>query len=721
MNGGGLDGIPDIQYAQINAPNTTIGNQFNTRIDVNLSSRSSLAFSTYVSRFTGVGADTQGQSRPIGDIRTTPLNTSGTLTFTHVFNSTTVNEARVNFTRFGFNEVQSSSSTNFGIPRIKIEDMPGSTSQIYFGAPQSETTPGIFAENTYEGSDTLSKVVGNHGLKFGALFRREQNNDQLNGGSRPLYSFAGLFNFANDAPLFYQINANPSTGGPADAQRYYRTDNYAGFIQDDWKFRPNLTLNFGLRYEYFSPLREKFGQQSNIVPGPNQLLDAKVSVTDQLYQPDRNNFGPRLGFAWSPQRFNEKLVVRGGAGISYNRIENYLFTNTRGNPPFFARYGICCGTSTQDFSTPFNGGQILYALGGSNSPFSYPANPALATGINPVTGTPNGTSVEIYGSLPKEPTPYVYTYSLEGQYQLPYKLTATLGYQGSSSHKLMRLVNQNFLYPNNSSFFAVYIPTPDVNANYNALNARLTRRFAQGFQFDVLYRWAKSIDTLSNEGPGFTTNQTFPSDLSQERGPSDFDVRHSFVASGLWNLPIFNNRKDFVGKAFGGFQLSSIMTWHTGFPWTPLQSACNTTATSVASVCPIRPLGYFGGALNDTSNEAFMRPGGNFPGIVGDPTKYFVLGNEAPGVPPGIGRNSFRGPRYFDVDMTLSKRTGLPAIFGEGAYFEIKATAYNVFNNLNLIPFTFGSANTIVTDPNFGRSSGGLAGRVVEFQGRFSF
>jgi len=71
--------------------------------------------------------------------------------------------------------------------------------------------------------------------------------------------------------------------------------------------------------------------------------------------------------------------------------------------------------------------------------------------------------------------------------------------------------------------------------------------------------------------------------------------------------------------------------------------------------------------------------------------------------------------------MTLSKRTGLPAIFGEGAYFEIKATAYNVFNNLNLIPFTFGSANTIVTDPNFGRSSGGLAGRVVEFQGRFSF
>ncbi|MDQ2856811.1 MAG: hypothetical protein M3R68_10815, partial [Acidobacteriota bacterium] len=460
-----------------------------------------------------------------------------------------------------------------------------------------------------------------------------------------------------------------------------------------------------------------YGTMSNLVFGSNGLINSKVVQVNQLYQPDKNNFGPRVGFAYSPERFKDNLVVRGGFGVSYNRIENYLFENTRGNPPFFARYQICCGTSAQDFSTPFANGQILYALGANSSPFSYPRNPALATGINPVTGAPNSGSVEIYGALPKEPTPYVYTYSLEGEYSLPHKLTATVGYQGSASRKLMRLVNQNFLFPNNPSFFAVYFPTPDVTASFNSLNLHLGRRFSNGFKFDAIYRWSKSIDELSNEGPGAVTNQTYPQDLKQERGPSDFDVRHNFVGSGLWELPFFRHRKDFAGKALGGFQLSSIVTWHTGFPWTPLQGACNTNP-SRSAVCPIRPNGYKGGALTDTSNDAFIRPKGNFPN---GGASYFVLGDQTPGILPGIGRNSFRGPRYFDVDMSLSKRTGVPKFFGEGAYFEFKVNTFNLFNNLNLQSFSFGASNTIVTDPNFGRSFGGLSGRVVELQGRFSF
>ena len=193
-------------------------------------------------------------------------------------------------------------------------------------------------------------------------------------------------------------------------------------------------------------------------------------------------------------------------------------------------------------------GQILYTLGASTSPFSYPANPALAVGIDPATGTPPNRTVEIYGALPDTPTAYVYTYSLEAQYALPYNLTATLGYQGSSSHKLIRLVNQLFVQPvipANYFAFAVFIPTPDVNANYNAMNARLTRRFSRGFQFDVLYRWAKSIDTLSNEGPGAETNQTFPQDLRQERGPSDFDVRHNLNISGLVGLAAVSQPQGF--------------------------------------------------------------------------------------------------------------------------------------------------------------------------------
>jgi outer membrane receptor protein involved in Fe transport len=721
LSGGGLDGIPDIQKVLITAPSSSRPNQYNARFDFMPNAKDQIAFSTYITRGNALKSDDAAAARPQADLKQTPRNTALTFLYNRIISSTTLNEARFNFTRFAYNEVESSRETNFGIPRIEIENLLRD-GRIRFGANQAETTPGIFKESTFEFRDVLSKVVGNHGLKFGGEFRRELNDDNLNGGSRPLFTFAGLFNFANDAPLFYQINADPRTGGAADAQRHFVTGGYGLFVQDDWKVRPNFTLNLGLRYEYFNVLKERDNKVANFVFGPGGgLTGSKVVPTSDLYNPDRNNFAPRLGFAYSPRHFGleKKLVLRGGFGVSYNRIPDVVFSNTRGNPPFFARYQICCGTSASDFSTPFNGGQILYALGSSNSPFSYPANPALATGIDPATGAPIGRTVEIYGALPDTPTAYVYSYSFEGQYALPHNLIADVGYQGSSSHKLIRIVNQRFVQPvipPNFFAFAVFIPTPDVNANYNALNARLTRRFSKGYQFDFLYRWAKTIDTLSNEGPGAVTNQTFPQDLSQERGPSDYDVRHNFTLSGLWDLPIFRNRKDALGKALGGWQINGILTAHTGFPWTPHTGQCVRAPGSQDFICPSRPTRYFGGALNDTSNEAFIRPGGNFPG---GGLKYFDPNNPGGTLLPGIGRNSFRGPKYFAVDMSVAKRTGLPSFLGEGAFFEAKANFFNAFNNLNLAPFGFFSP--LIDNPDFGRARNALAGRVIELQGRFSF
>lgn len=722
FSGGGLDGIPDIQKVIIAAPSTRKPNQYNARFDVLPNSNNQLTFSTYLTRSFAINADTGAAARPQADITSTPHNTAYAVLYNRTFSPTLLNEARFNFTKFAYNEIESSNQTNFGIPRVEIESVFRDGSRIRFGAPQSETTPGVFLEKTLEFRDVVSNVHGNHGLKFGGEFRREFNDNNLNGASRPLYTFGGLFNFANDTPLFYQINADPQTGGVADAERHFRSNSFGVFFQDDWKARPNLTLNLGLRYEYFGVLTEQNNQVANFIFGPNGgLAGSRVEPTSRLYNPDKNNFAPRIGFAYSPKEFNlqEKLVLRGGFGIAYNRIPEVVFGNTRGNPPFFARFGICCGTTDPEFGSPFVDGQILYALGANSSPFSYPANPALAVGIDPATGTPPNRTVEIYGTLPDVPTAYVYTYSFDMQYALPYNLTATLGYQGSSSHKLIRLVNQNLVQaviPNNFFAFAVFIPTPDVNSNYNAMNARLTRRFARGFQFDVLYRWAKSIDTLSNEGPGAETNQTFPQDLSQERGPSDFDVRHNLNISGLWDLPFLRNRRDLVGKAFGGWQIDGILTAHTGFPWTPHTGQCVRSANSNNFVCPSRPPRYFGGALDDTSNEAFIRPGGNFPG---GGLLFFDPNNPNGALLPGIGRNSFRGPRYFAVDMSLAKRTGMPSFLGEGANLEVKANFFNIFNNLNLAPFGFFAPN--VDSRDFGRAQNGLAGRVVEFQARFNF
>ncbi|MCM3904139.1 MAG: TonB-dependent receptor [Pyrinomonadaceae bacterium] len=739
--GGGFDGIPDIQEIQFALPGSNRGNQYNVRLDFRPTSNDTFTFSTYLTRQDNLGSDGGSRSRPMADLPFKPFNSSGTILYSRVLSPTTLNEARFNATRFSLDQQSDAGTTNFGIPRIEVEGLP--FDRIRFGADRSENTPGILAQNIFEFSDTLSKVVGNHALKFGAVFRNEQDNSDGSGGSRPIYSFSGLFNLANDTPIFEAINADPRTGFPADAQRYFRTNYWAGFVQDDWKFRPNLTLNLGLRYEYYSPLKEKDGRLSNLFFGSQGLVNSQVRPVDQISDPDRNNFAPRVGFAYSPRfkflglgsESGEGAVIRGGFGIAYNRIPVAPLANARGNPPFFARFNICCGTAgppLDGFGTPFVDGQILYALGSSNSVNSYPGNPLLGQGINPVTGAPNSGSVEIYGAPQDLPNPYVYTYSLEVQQELPAQLTATIGYQGSTGHKLVRLVNQNFLYPNNPAFFAVYFTTPDVNSNYNALNANLVRRFSKGLQLQANYRFSKSIDQLSYEGPGFVTNQTYPQDNRSERGPSDFDVKHYFNFSGLYELPFFRQRNDWVGKLLGGFEITGVVTARTGFPFTPVVGGCTSTPGG-PQLCPVRPQGYSGPSDLDTSNDAFIT-GSNFPGG-GAP--YFPVFKQANGsiAPPGIGRNSFRGPNYFNVDLSLVKQTRL-GFLGETANLELRANFFNVFNILNLSSFAFGSRPVIIGDFDSGANGGvgrvisnldfskattGLAGRVVELQARFRF
>jgi hypothetical protein len=708
--GGGLDGIPDIQFVKLALPGQTHGNQYNGRVDFNLTSKDMLAFSTYFTLLDTLGADSGGRSRPMGDLRKSPINSLGTLTYNRIISPTLLNEARFNATRFYFNQVTASSNVNFGIPRVEVEGLP--FDRIRFGAPRDEATPGVFAQNTFEFRDTLSKVLGNHAFKFGGEVRKEQDNDNLVGGARPLYSFVGLFNLANDTPVFESINANPVTGQPADAQRYFRSSIYGLFAQDDWKVAPNLTLNFGLRWEYFTPLRETRGRISNIAFGSNGLQNSRIVVGDELYKPDRKNFAPRFGFAYNPDLFSKKLVIRGGFGIFYNRIPNVLFANTRGNPPFFARYGICCGFP----DSPFANGQILYALGGSTAPNSYPVNPALAVGIDPTTNSPKGVGVEIYGAQNNTPNPVSYLYSFDFQYQLPGHMTALAAYNGSAGHHDIRLVNQNFLYPNNPAFFAVYIPQPDVNSEYNAMLLSLNRTFTQGFAFGLNYRWSRSIDTLSYGGPGGETNQTYPQNLKTERGPSDYDATHLVNLTSIYAFPWLKTQKGFWGMLLGGYEISSIYTFHTGFPWTP-KIGQSVSTPGGPSLSPSRPTVYFGGVNYDFSNDAFIRPGGNFPG---GGAKYFNITSSGP---PGIGRNVFRGPRFTDVDFSFSKRTALPWLhLGETTGLELRANFYNAFNKLNLAPFRFFDQSTKADDSfNFGRAQSALAGRVVELQAKFTF
>ncbi|HEY0795726.1 MAG TPA: hypothetical protein VGD64_08080, partial [Acidisarcina sp.] len=390
----------------------------------------------------------------------------------------------------------------------------------------------------------------------------------------------------------------------------------------------------------------------------------------------------------------------------------------------FNSFGICCGTSPKDFSTPFDGGQIVYETGSSNSPNSYAPNPALATGVNPATGAPAGA--QIYGAFPHTPNAVQYLYSLETQMQLPSQMVFTLGYQGSIGRHFLRIIYLPFFYSNAGTPFGggVYMAKPDTNSMYNGLNAHLERRFQHGFSANAIYTFSKSLDQLSFEGPGSLSNQTDPVNQKTEYGPSDFDLHNHLTISGVWDIPV--PFKGMEKTLLGGFQVNGIYTWHTGYPWTPTTYNPNALPQIAggATVNPQRPYQQILPAGSSCSNDAFIN-GTNFGGTNG--SSYFVTSSPAPGpgqatgtVHPGIGRNSFRGPCYQDLDVSVAKQFAFHTM-DHDTLLRLQANFFNAFNHLNLQPLQNYQSTTSIGNGQFGLSPGGDSGRVVELSARFEF
>ena len=582
--GGGFDGVPDVAYAYVGVPSTVSGNQFNYRMDFSPTTRDTISGSTYVTLFNNTGADNTTGSEPMADLNIQPTNSVTTVLWNHTFSPSILNQARANVTRYAFNQVLSNPQAQFGIPRVEIQGLP--FGRIEIGPQWSPNTPGIQAENTFAIGDTLSQVRGNKTFKYGVDIVKEQSNNNLIGGARPDVVFEYPWDFANDAPIFEEIEASPTTGLPTTGQRYFRTSDYALFFQYDWKLRPNFTLNLGVRWEDFTPLNETRGEISNFVFNVPGDAPGKVVATNSLYNPDNHGFGPRFGFAYSPKMFHTRLVVRGGFGVFFNRLPEQVFDNIRQDPPFTALISDCCGTA----SAPNDNGLLYYTLGASHSPASYPANPNWAAGLDPNTGGLAGSGVQIYGALANTPTPYVEEWSVGYEYNIGKNWYWDTNYEGSAGHKIDRLVNLNYLYaqpyfplptfpgancattqadcynPFSGGAFALI---PDVNSAYDALTTSLNHRFGRGLYATINYRFSKSIDESSWEGPCACTNETYPQSLLAERGPSDFDVTHDLTGAAVYDLPFLRHRNDWVGKVLGGWSVDPMLTYHSGFPGPP--------------------------------------------------------------------------------------------------------------------------------------------------------
>ncbi len=731
--GGGFDGIPDVENVQLIVPAQSRGNQYNARIDFQASPKDLLAGSVYFTKLDNLNDSGTAGSRPLDAVPFKPLNSAGTLIYIHTFSASWLNELRGNATRFSDDEVKDGGNTvNYGIPFDNVQNYPFALQYGVNG--NSVTTPAKFAENTYEVRDTVTHSSGSHTTRAGLEMRFEQDNDNLYGYERPTYAFNGIWAFANDAPVYEALYANPTTGGVANTQRYYRSENYAAFVQHDWKVNPNLTVNMGLRWEEFTPLANKGSQINYPVLGPagKELSGMVLIPHNHLWKFQHNNYGPRLGFAYTPPMFNNKVVIRAGYSLAYNHLDAALFNIAVEDGPGVANYGLCCANST---SGPNSAG-VKYSLGTSNSPASFPANPATAGGVGAngfplpyffpgTTTNPVTPGVEIYGAPFNLKYPSSDLYSLEIQRTLGASMTATVGYQGSTGHHYARLVLQNFLYNTAGAPGPIYFAQTDSNQNYNAFNVSLRRPMRHNIAYSVVYTYAKAMDQVSNgDGADGAANQTNPANNASEYGPSDYDIKHRVVATGLYQTPTFHTHNAITDALVNGFQINATYTVHTGFPWTPVTTNLNTIPIQPGAQTQnvVRPIGYNGQAGSSCSNSAFTT-GSNFSnrGGAGGGTQYFTTILPPKGLyTPGIGRNSFRGPCYQDMDLSIAKEFGHD-FNDRHTLLRIQANMYNAFNELQLQPIGNNSGGSNIASAYFGYAQEADAGRVIELLARFQF
>ena len=262
--GAGLDGIADLQYAQLLIPSHSHGNQFNGRFDYYITPKDQFAASVYVTKLDNYGTSGATGSRPQGDLPFKPLNEAITGIYIHTFSPKILNEFRANATRFADNAITDAGGTvNYGLPYIDIQTIPGGN-DVNYGTSAGPTSPAILAENTYEVRDAVTFVQGPRTLKSWRGISLGAGQQQPRRQCPPHVLLPGLFNFANNAPIYEGITADPTTGGPANTARYLRSETLGLFVQHDWKVAPTFTLNTGVRYEYFSPFHNK-GMEVNLL------------------------------------------------------------------------------------------------------------------------------------------------------------------------------------------------------------------------------------------------------------------------------------------------------------------------------------------------------------------------------------------------------------------------------------------------------------------------
>lgn len=680
------DGIPDVGTISVAAIGEREGDQWNARFDhVFNEGKDKLRATYYATRVKELPGEIRPQFRhPFPD----HLNHLANLSHTRILSSEVLNELSFGFSRMHGEAADPAPES----PTINITGTDVGYGVVFWH-------PITFTQNNFELKDTVTMSRGRHSFRFGGEYRRGQDDSVLHHWERPTYGFASILDFADDEVFSEQRAVDPATGLKTNAPAKYRTNEWGLFVQDNWKLRPNLTLNLGLRYENYGNPGKADGTFNGIVLGTGatrqeQMRSARAAPLDKIWSTDWNNFAPRIGFSWDP-RSNGKLVLRGGAGVSYNRINNTVFSDERLNPPKFAN-------ATANI---FSGIPLVYSLGPD-----YAANPALGRGLDERGGI-RGARVSLRVVDPEAVTPYAYNWFLGAQRQLPGRFVVDVNYIGSAGRKLMSFdgpggENYNRFAGDlldgrfdgmNPSFAAIGLAESRISSRYHGLTLQLSRRRYKGFGFQAAYTLGKAEDTA-----GSAIEVTRP-DLDE--GPTGSDVRHRLALNVVWEIPSPGGALKHV---LGGWQLNAITVFQTGTPFSVScgnpYPRCDFNADGTNNDRPNQP--SFGDSKSGLSNDDFRR--GIFTAADFPSPAAGALGN--------LGRNTFRGPSYMATDLSILKNVQIGWFGSRQATLQLRVEAFNVFNEVNLFNPSSNTASTL-----FGRSTAVRQSRDVQLGVKFIF
>jgi trimeric autotransporter adhesin len=593
------------------------------------------------------------------------------------------------------------SPINYGLPTVQLSDIAGLNQQ----------QPSFSLSQTISVSETLSWIRGKHNLRFGGDYRRVHRDLLAESNATGSFIFSGLF--TEDAA------ANPGTGSAfADfllglpqetsiassiTKSYLRDNVFDLYALDDWRMLSNLTLNYGVRYEYFAPYTEKYGRLADVDTNPSEAFTGLAQVTaggvgafsgklpDSLVFPFRTAFAPRIGLAL---RLKKQTVVRAGFGMNY----------TVGQYANFA--------TKMSYEPPFADEQTNQEATATGTPSSACARTTPASCLTLAQGFPAPATIGNYALFPHYPMPYVEVWNLDVQKTLPWGIVMNVGYNGSKGNHLditsapRALASSPYTNPANTIF------TYDQAVGFSKFSAgtlRVNKRLTHGFAVGANYQYSHQIDNAGSEGTSSSIGAQNWQDLNAEEGNSGQDVRHQVTGTYLYELP-FGQDKFWVttgtwSHILEGFSVSGNFTFATGTPLNPYYAAqvesvgCGTAGTLRPDRVPGVSVTEGGGALKHWFNTAaYTEPA---------PTSGYPC--ETFGNSP---RNSVAGPGKIQNNMALSKTMQL----GETRSMEIRATINNAFNTVQ-----YSGVDTNVASPSFGQVISVGSMRSFQFMARFRF